>query len=76
MLFLATRPIAAGEELLHSYGERANADFLLNYGFLPPRNCHDAVVVFPNLEEAVSWATTEFPPKVCTSHVCVSCHLF
>jgi hypothetical protein len=42
----ALRPIARGEELLLSYGERSNDDFLTHYGFVPRLNAHDDVELF------------------------------
>ncbi|CAD7696604.1 unnamed protein product [Ostreobium quekettii] len=51
----AIRNIDKGEEVLLSYGERSNDDFFLHYGFVPPHNPHDEVVLFGDLEEAVSW---------------------
>jgi hypothetical protein len=42
----ALRPLVAGEELLLSYGERENTDFLVHYGFLPQLNAHDDVELF------------------------------
>lgn len=52
----ATRPLVAGEEVSFSYGSRPNADFLVSYGFVPPRNPHDAVCLFESAEEAAVWA--------------------
>ena len=52
----ATRPLVAGEEISFSYGNRVNADFLVSYGFVPPRNPHDAVCLFESVEEAARWA--------------------
>jgi len=62
----ALRPLAAGEELLLSYGERPNDDFLCHYGFVPPLNPHDDVALFSAptasaagaraaLEQAAEW---------------------
>ena len=51
----AARDIAAGEELLISYGERSDRHFLLFYGFLPDPNPHNAVALFDGLEEAAAW---------------------
>ena len=49
--------------MLLSYGERANDDFFLFYGFVPPRNPHDEVPLFRDVEEAVGWHLEEFIPK-------------
>ncbi|KAL6785315.1 hypothetical protein ACKKBG_A03330 [Auxenochlorella protothecoides x Auxenochlorella symbiontica] len=56
----ATQDIAAGSELLLSYGERNNDDFLLHYGFVPPMNPHDDVVLFEDVTEALQWCAAEF----------------
>ena len=53
--FAATRPIASHEEASMSYGERGNDHFLMYYGFVPPRNPHDDVVVFSDVDHALSW---------------------
>jgi hypothetical protein len=59
MVLSATRDIAQGEELLLSYGERNNDDFFLHYGFIPPRNPHDDVTLFTNLEHATAWLDSQ-----------------
>lgn len=48
--FLPTGPPAAGE--------RANDDFLAHYGFVPPRNPHDSVALFSDIESAIEWWVT------------------
>ncbi|PRW44382.1 Histone-lysine N-methyltransferase setd3 [Chlorella sorokiniana] len=58
----ATRDISAGEEVLLSYGERGNDDFLLHYGFVPPRNPHDDVTLFTDIESAIDWWMDTFLP--------------
>lgn len=55
MLVSAVRDIVEGEEITLSYGERSNDDFFLHYGFVPPRNPHDNVILFGNASEAVDW---------------------
>jgi len=57
----ARQPIAQGEELCFSYGERNNDDFLLHYGFVPPRNPHDDFVLFELAEEAAMWLSENSP---------------
>lgn len=47
--------IRAGEEVLISYGNWPNDVFLLFFGFVPPHNPHDAVVLFNSAEELVEW---------------------
>lgn len=65
MAVSATRDIAAGQELLLSYGERSNDDFFLHYGFVPPRNPHDDVALFGDIEGAIDWWLDTFlPPGV------------
>ncbi|KAL4428352.1 hypothetical protein ABPG75_002441 [Micractinium tetrahymenae] len=58
----ATRGIAAGEELLLSYGERSNDDFFLHYGFVPPRNTHDDVALFTDIESCIDWWLARYLP--------------
>lgn len=53
--FAATRAIEPHEEAAMSYGERSNDHFLVYYGFVPPRNPHDDVVVFADVDHALSW---------------------
>ena len=53
--FAATRDIEPHEEAAMSYGERSNDHFLVYYGFVPPRNPHDDVVVFADVDHALSW---------------------
>jgi len=36
-------------------GERHNDDFLMHYGFVPPGNPHDEVLLFPALDAALEW---------------------
>ena len=60
MRLSAIRDIAEGEELLLSYGERSNDHFFLYYGFVPPKNPHDEVVLFGDLEEALEWHHENF----------------
>eukprot|EP00667_Euglena_gracilis_P011887 EG_transcript_12166 len=62
----ALRKIEEGEEVLFSYGERNNDDFLLHYGFVPPRNPHDDYVLFEDWDEAEKWLAryASLPDKV------------
>jgi hypothetical protein len=55
MVVSATRDLPAGAELLLSYGERSNEEFLVFYGFVPPRNPHDYYAIFPSVEEGIAW---------------------
>lgn len=59
--FAATRAVAPGEEATMSYGERSNDHFLMYYGFTPPRNPHDDVVLFSDVEHALSWHMVYHP---------------
>lgn len=45
-------------------GERHNDDFLLHYGFVPPGNPHDDVLLFPSLEAALEWYFDRAVPQV------------
>lgn len=51
-------------KVLLSYGERSNDDFFLHYGFVPPRNPQDEVVLFPNLATAIDWYCKKFSIEV------------
>ena len=62
MILTTTRDIQQGEELLLSYGERSNDDFFIHYGFVPPRNVHDSVVLFENIETAIDWLLDKYIP--------------
>ena len=56
----ATSDIRKEEEILLSYGDRDNNDFLTHYGFVPPRNPHDNVVLFQNMTDLLApwqWCT-------------------
>ena len=59
--FAATRAVEPGEEATMSYGERSNDHFLMYYGFTPPRNPHDDVVLFSDVEHALSWHMVYHP---------------
>jgi hypothetical protein len=73
---VAVREIAAGEELLNSYGELSSSVFLLKYGVLPAetvgRNPHEAAFLLPlrHLYERCGAAQTAllaelgYPPEV------------
>ena len=61
--FAATKALAPGDEATMSYGERSNDHFLMYYGFTPPRNPHDDVVVFQDIEHALSWHMV-FHPEI------------
>jgi len=62
MILTATRDILQGEELLLSYGERNNDDFFLHYGFIPPKNIHDDVILFSSIENAIDWHFQKYIP--------------
>lgn len=59
--FSATRDVRPGDEALMSYGERSNDHFLMYYGFVPPRNPHDDVIVFSDVDHALSWHIVYHP---------------
>jgi hypothetical protein len=59
MVLSAKCSISAGEPLALSYFDGSNDEFLLHYGFVPPTNPHDTVLLYPNLAnglEAAWWA--------------------
>ncbi|KAK9808381.1 hypothetical protein WJX73_009019 [Symbiochloris irregularis] len=51
----AMRPLEAGEEVSLSYEERENEYFLVQYGFVPMSNVHDAVQLFSSTDAAEAW---------------------
>ena len=51
----ATRAAKAGEEALLLYQMTPSWDFFLHYGFVPPRNAEEEVVLFNSIKEAVAW---------------------
>lgn len=55
MQVTATQPIGSGQEVCLSYEERENEYFLVQYGFVPPQNPHDAVELFASAEAAEAW---------------------
>ena len=58
MELVTLNSVADEEELVLSYGERSNDDFLLHYGFVPPRNPHDDFVLFEDWDAASEWLRT------------------
>ena len=59
MVLSAKCSISAGEPLALSYFEGSNDEFLMHYGFVPPSNPHDTVMLYTNLAtglEAAWWA--------------------
>ncbi|KAG2446144.1 hypothetical protein HXX76_000741 [Chlamydomonas incerta] len=60
MAVSATRPLATGQELMLSYGERSNDDFFIHYGFVPRANPHDDAVLWADLEAALEWHYSRF----------------
>lgn len=50
MQLLAKRDIGVGEEVVISYGQKHNADLLVNFGFVLPRNKHD-VLRLPRIDD-------------------------
>ena len=48
--------LALLHQIVMSYGERDNNDFLVHYGFVPEANPHDSVQLFSDgPEEAAEW---------------------
>ncbi|KAK3272476.1 hypothetical protein CYMTET_19226, partial [Cymbomonas tetramitiformis] len=52
---VATKPIAAGEQICATYGDYGNDFFFLHYGFVPSKNMDDDVILFDTGTEAVAW---------------------
>jgi hypothetical protein len=63
LLMSAIRDVAPGEEALFSYREQSNDHFLLYYGFVPPDNAHDDLILFDNEDHLVSWWTQTYGPS-------------
>ena len=61
---VATRDIAAGEQLYFSYGPRPSRDFLLTWGFLPAWNARDDVIIFSDTPHALQWHRALLAPQV------------
>lgn len=55
MRVVAKQPIALGEEVCFSYGERSNDDLFVHYGFVPLRNPRDDVLLWESVTAAVEW---------------------
>ena len=55
MYVSATKALSAGDEALFSYREQSSDHFLLYYGFCPPANPHDDVVLFADLPTLLRW---------------------
>lgn len=53
-LVTGNRKVCRGEEVLLDYGDRANADWIIHYGFLPNRNTADKVLL-PDTRRTISW---------------------
>jgi len=50
--------------LLGPAGKRSNDSFFQQFGFIPPRNPHDDVALFDNIEDAVQWLCTTLTRQV------------
>ncbi len=55
--FVATQPIAAGEQALWTYGNRSNDYFLVQHGFVPAGgpNAQDDLVLFDSIAHLTAW---------------------
>ena len=56
MILRTTSSVAAGDELLTSYGGKSNEITLLYYGFLQEDNPAESVPLFESIEHARKWA--------------------
>ena len=61
MYVSATEELRAGDEALFSYREQSSDHFLLYYGFCPPSNPHDDVVLFADLSALFRWHADLYP---------------
>ncbi|KAF8064643.1 EIF4E1 [Scenedesmus sp. PABB004] len=59
--FVATAAIAAGEQVLWSYGTRGNDDFFAYHGFALPDNPDDDAALFDSPAAAAAWAVSALP---------------
>ena len=70
IVLTANKAVEANDEVLLSYGERSNDDFFGAYGFVPPRNPHEEMVVFSDIMEALEWHHHYYPPPVSSPLSC------
>lgn len=64
IVLTANKAVEANDEVLLSYGERSNDEFFGAYGFVPPRNPHEEMVLFGDIIEALEWHHHYYPPPV------------
>ncbi len=64
IVLTANKAVSANDEVLLSYGERSNDEFFGAYGFVPPRNPHEEMVLFSDIVEALEWHHHFYPPTV------------
>ncbi|KAK9835876.1 hypothetical protein WJX74_009976 [Apatococcus lobatus] len=62
IVLTANKAVEANDEVLLSYGERSNDEFFGAYGFVPPRNPHEEMVLFGDIIEALEWHHHFYPP--------------
>ena len=67
IVLTANKAVEANDEVLLSYGERSNDEFFGAYGFVPPRNPHEEMVLFGDIIEALEWHHHFYPPPVSAS---------
>ncbi len=53
--FVTTRPVAAGEQVLWTYGDRSSEDFFVYHGFVLPGNPNEEVVLWGGVAELAAW---------------------
>ena len=70
IVLTANKAVSANDEVLLSYGERNNDEFFGAYGFVPPRNPHEEMILFGDVVEALEWHHHFYPPPV--SKLCPS----
>ncbi|KAF6256015.1 hypothetical protein COO60DRAFT_1659403 [Scenedesmus sp. NREL 46B-D3] len=59
--FVTSRHIAAGQQVLWSYGTRGNDDYFVYHGFALPDNPDEDVVLFEDVQQLLGWALQQMP---------------
>ncbi|WIA39086.1 hypothetical protein OEZ86_005228 [Tetradesmus obliquus] len=59
--FVTSSHIAAGQQVLWSYGTRGNDDYFVYHGFALPNNPDEDVVLFEDVQQLLAWALQRLP---------------
>lgn len=57
--FVASRSVAAGEQVMWSYGDRSNDDLFLSHGFVVGDNAYDDVELWASPAAAAAWLRSD-----------------